>query len=89
MQVHLIATVKDNSINHFNTKSLILLKRSVKLDSRVLRINGLVENFLTNNYMSITMTRLNTRIRNIENILTRLKSGEYNLQCPDQCRTAY
>lgn len=37
-----------------------------------------------------SLTLINARIRNIENILTRLKSAEYqNIRCPDQCRTAY
>lgn len=37
--------------------------------------------------MSITIQRINTRIRDIENKLTRLKAWEYNLRCPDQVRT--
>ncbi len=38
--------------------------------------------------MSITMTRLNARIRDINNKLIRLNSWEYTLQCPVQVKTA-
>ena len=37
--------------------------------------------------MSQTVTRINARIRDIENKLKRLSNWEYNLRCPDQVRT--
>lgn len=38
--------------------------------------------------MSQTLNKINTRIRDIENKLTRLNSWEYNLRCPVQVKTA-
>jgi hypothetical protein len=35
-----------------------------------------------------SLSLINARIRDIENKLTRIRSGEYNLRCIDQVRTA-
>jgi hypothetical protein len=37
--------------------------------------------------MSLTLNRLNTRIRDINNKLIRLNSWEYTLRCPVQVKT--
>jgi hypothetical protein len=34
-----------------------------------------------------SLTLIDRRIRDIENKLTRIRSGEYNLRCTDQVRT--
>ena len=37
--------------------------------------------------MSLALNNLNARIRDVNNKLTRLNSGEYKLRCPVQVKT--